>query len=376
MLVIADLRHERAPTGVPRPACQAPARSAIRPQLVPVGRSDAGPPHRRLRRRRRSKSSCSVRRAGWQARRPPGRRGRRPPATADMTEALFEPHGTASSRRLPRGPWDPRALHGGPPGALLARAIEAAPTDGSPFEVTRITIELLRPSLVLEAEVASTGPARCSWSRRRCVTPARARGSPGPAPCGSGRAGVRCRRIRCSPWIHRRPGPSARRAAQPLRRRLRRLPQPRRRAPLRRRVLARGRTGDCVDPAPGAGRRRRGAERTAAGRGSGGLRQRRQPRVPWETHTFINPDLSVHLLRPAVGPWVCSSTPARCSAPTASAWPRAPCSTSGAASAGRPRASSLDARLIRRPATGRGAHVARGGSATTPDLAFVTLTSP
>ena len=27
--------------------------------------------------------------------------------------------------------------------------------------------------------------------------------------------------------------------------------------------------------------------------------------LPWETHTFINPDLTVHLLRPAVGPWVC-----------------------------------------------------------------------
>ena len=27
--------------------------------------------------------------------------------------------------------------------------------------------------------------------------------------------------------------------------------------------------------------------------------------LPWETYTFINPDLTIHLLRPAIGPWVC-----------------------------------------------------------------------
>ena len=42
------------------------------------------------------------------------------------------------------GPWDPRAQHGGPPAALLARAVEAVPTD-SPTQVARLTYELLRP---------------------------------------------------------------------------------------------------------------------------------------------------------------------------------------------------------------------------------------
>ena len=80
-----------------------------------------------------------------------------------MTDALFEPDG---DRLIPtdfaRGPWDPRALHGGPTGALLARAIESAPTDGIAFEVARLTVELLRPvpvePLVLAAEVVRPGP--------------------------------------------------------------------------------------------------------------------------------------------------------------------------------------------------------------------------
>lgn len=46
---------------------------------------------------------------------------------------------------LSRGPWDPRACHGGPIGALLARAVEH--TDGGDVEwqLSRITVELTRP---------------------------------------------------------------------------------------------------------------------------------------------------------------------------------------------------------------------------------------
>jgi hypothetical protein len=42
-----------------------------------------------------------------------------------------------------RGPWDPGAQHGGPPGALLARAIERleAPV---PMRIVRLTVEFLR----------------------------------------------------------------------------------------------------------------------------------------------------------------------------------------------------------------------------------------
>lgn len=46
--------------------------------------------------------------------------------------------------RLSAGPWSPEALHGGPPAALLARAIETF-EDGQRFMVTRVTVELLKP---------------------------------------------------------------------------------------------------------------------------------------------------------------------------------------------------------------------------------------
>lgn len=79
-----------------------------------------------------------------------------------MASALFEPDG---SRYLPtelaRGPWSPQALHGGPPAGLLARAVEREP-GGDAMQVTRITIELLRPVPLapLEVETALLRPGR------------------------------------------------------------------------------------------------------------------------------------------------------------------------------------------------------------------------
>ncbi len=58
-----------------------------------------------------------------------------------------------------RGPWDPRHQHGGPPAALVARAVEAEV--GSGFTVTRLTIELQRPvpltPLTVTAQVTKPG---------------------------------------------------------------------------------------------------------------------------------------------------------------------------------------------------------------------------
>jgi hypothetical protein len=45
---------------------------------------------------------------------------------------------------LTRGPWDPRAMHGGPPAALLARAVEQCDPGPASF-LARLTVELLRP---------------------------------------------------------------------------------------------------------------------------------------------------------------------------------------------------------------------------------------
>jgi acyl-coenzyme A thioesterase PaaI-like protein len=56
---------------------------------------------------------------------------------------------------LARGPWSPDALHGGPVGALVARAVEGVVPD-EPMVVTRLTIELLRPVPVAPLTVSAT----------------------------------------------------------------------------------------------------------------------------------------------------------------------------------------------------------------------------
>lgn len=45
---------------------------------------------------------------------------------------------------LTRGPWHPELQHGGPPCALLARAVERVPSD-QPLQLARLTVDLLRP---------------------------------------------------------------------------------------------------------------------------------------------------------------------------------------------------------------------------------------
>jgi hypothetical protein len=51
-----------------------------------------------------------------------------------------------------RGPWDPRALHGGAPAALIARAFEQLPA-AEGLCLARVTYEFLRPALVGPLEV-------------------------------------------------------------------------------------------------------------------------------------------------------------------------------------------------------------------------------
>jgi Thioesterase-like superfamily len=59
-----------------------------------------------------------------------------------------------------RGPWDPRALHGGAPAALLMRAFEQLPS-AEGLALARVTYELLRPAPVgpveIRAEVVRPG---------------------------------------------------------------------------------------------------------------------------------------------------------------------------------------------------------------------------
>lgn len=62
-----------------------------------------------------------------------------------MDGAIFERDGERFvPNEVARGPWDPGAQHGGPPAALVARAIERHEPE-RPGRVARLTIELLRP---------------------------------------------------------------------------------------------------------------------------------------------------------------------------------------------------------------------------------------
>jgi acyl-Coa thioesterase superfamily protein/acyl-CoA thioesterase superfamily protein len=75
--------------------------------------------------------------------------------------ALFIPDGERFiSTELTRGPWTPEAQHGGPPAALLARAVEHVP-GGEGMMVVRLTVELLRPvpvaPLVVTARLVRPG---------------------------------------------------------------------------------------------------------------------------------------------------------------------------------------------------------------------------
>jgi len=76
-----------------------------------------------------------------------------------MPDAIFI---TDGERFIPtdlaRGPWTPEAQHGGPPAALLARAIERFAGGESMF-VARLTIELLRPVPIAPLTIAA------GWAR-------------------------------------------------------------------------------------------------------------------------------------------------------------------------------------------------------------------
>lgn len=71
-----------------------------------------------------------------------------------MADAIYLPegHGRFAPTELARGPWDPGAQHGGAPAALLARAVEGTES-AMPMHVARLTYELLRPVPLAPLEV-------------------------------------------------------------------------------------------------------------------------------------------------------------------------------------------------------------------------------
>lgn len=81
---------------------------------------------------------------------------------APRATALFDVDGNmVRATELSRGPWDPRACHGGPVGAVLARAV-VGHDDAEQWQVARLTLELLRPvpvevDLILHTEIERPG---------------------------------------------------------------------------------------------------------------------------------------------------------------------------------------------------------------------------
>jgi hypothetical protein len=235
------------------------------------------------------------------------------------SEGLFQPDG---ARLVPteyaRGPWNPDTLHGGPVAALLARAVESCATD-EPMHVTRLTVELLRPVPLVPLSVSAT----VSRPGRK-VQVVDARISNGDQDLAWGRA----LRIRLSPAgdIADALADRGRRAS---------VGGSDRAAP----PAPPGPDDGYESPSPigqyrafhSAGAELRYVAGAFAARGPATVWVRlNEPVVPGEEPTplqrvaaaadfgngvsseldfasylFINPDLSVHLHRPAVGEWVC-----------------------------------------------------------------------
>jgi hypothetical protein len=83
-----------------------------------------------------------------------------------VSEAYFDVETTGSGGEwfvptdYARGPWDPDACHGGPPTALLTRALERALPD---FRLARLTVDLARPvpmaGFAVATEIVKAGRA-------------------------------------------------------------------------------------------------------------------------------------------------------------------------------------------------------------------------
>jgi len=215
-----------------------------------------------------------------------------------VSEAFYEPLGGGRFRSTAHtaGPWDVRSQHAGPPAALLGRALEGTdPREGT--LLSRVTYEILGPVPVAEVEVESSviRPGRTvelleaqlsaggrpvmtarAWRLPALDAPGRppAEGPPPPRPgeetppphdFGYGHAVEM--RFAAGGWFDHGP------ATAWTRLKVRVVPdeEP---TPLQR-VLAVADSGNGISAV-----------------------------MSWDEWLFINPELTVHVLRPAVGEWV------------------------------------------------------------------------
>ena len=214
-----------------------------------------------------------------------------------MSEAFYEPLGGGRYRSTEHtaGPWDVRSQHAGPPAALLGRALEATdPREGT--LLSRVTFDILGPVPaaevevesrvarpgrtveLLEAELSAGGrPVMTARAWRLPVTEAPAAGdgaapparpaeeTPPPHDFGYGHA-VELR-FAAGGWFE--PGPAT--------------------------AWTRLRVGIVPDELPSP------LQRVLAVADSGnGI----SAVMSWDEWLFINPELSVHVLRPPAGEWV------------------------------------------------------------------------
>ncbi len=74
-----------------------------------------------------------------------------------MAEAFFVVHGDqVLPSALTRGPWSPDHQHGGPPAALLGRTLARAV--GDDFHVVRVTVEFVRPVALVASSIEAGAP--------------------------------------------------------------------------------------------------------------------------------------------------------------------------------------------------------------------------
>jgi len=220
-----------------------------------------------------------------------------------MPDALFVRDGDLyRPTRLTEGPWSPDAQHGGAPAALLAGAIEKTPSEGE-MVVARISVELLRP-VPLEPLGLATTMVRPG---KRVQLVAASLTHDGQEVVRA--LGLRVRRAEIEvPFAQSNDGEIA---------------SPEKGQPASFFVNAgafateameiRMLEGDFSQPGPGkawlrlrvplvAGEEITGVERVAAAADFGnGISNLAGAERNW---VFINPDLTIHLVRPPVGEWI------------------------------------------------------------------------
>ena len=230
---------------------------------------------------------------------------------AAVPDAIFEP--VADDRYLPTelatGPWDPGALHGGPPAALVAGALEraiAAGDLGAEFFPARLTVELQRPVPLSELTVTTTIRRP---GRRICLADAALATPDGTVVLTATLEGIRVRPFEhgLAPDVDVPPGPDTGvgLAAETLD-----GPPAFHRAGVEHR-LVRGTRFEAAGPATDwirlaaplvADRETTPLERVVAAADFGNGVSRL---FDMDDVLFLNPDLTVHLYRLPAGEWVC-----------------------------------------------------------------------